>query len=260
MPFPSADRTVYRKNPLAEVICELRFPPILKIDVEHPAVFQEGIRVAYPLYEEQGTGLPANGIPPEVLALLSNNQAARQLTRRFVSADSVWRVTLGRESFAVSTRHYTRWEDFRRHLDEPLAVLARVYAPAFFVRVGLRYRNVIRRDRLNLQGRAWSELLRPHVAAEFGAPGVIEADVTHAAHEVRLALDRHESTVVLRHGLAKTRSSESVYSIDADFSRDTRTGVNDAGDVLDYFNERSRSLFRWCIQDVLHAAMEPMAP
>ena len=47
MPFPDAKRIIFRKNPLTEVVCQLRFPPILKIDAEVPANFQEAIRTEF---------------------------------------------------------------------------------------------------------------------------------------------------------------------------------------------------------------------
>ena len=49
MPFPEATRVIYHKNPLTDVICQLRFPPILKIDSEIPSLFQDTIREQYPL-------------------------------------------------------------------------------------------------------------------------------------------------------------------------------------------------------------------
>jgi uncharacterized protein (TIGR04255 family) len=262
MSIPAAPRTVYQKNPLTAVICELRFPPILKIDAEPPAVFQEAVRATYPLYRDEEAGVPAAaGVPPEVLAILSASGGGRQLRRRFASADNLWQVTLSRESLAITTKQYTRWEDFRTHMDRPIAVLSEVYNPSFFVRVGLRYRNVIRRKRLGLSDVRWSDLLRPHIAAELCGPGITEDEVPHAAHEIQLTLGQHQSTVVLRHGLARTQpGNELVYTIDADFSRQGKIGADDARDTLNYFNERSGSLFRWCIQDRLHTAMEPTEP
>ena len=44
MPFPVTKRIIYKKNPLVEVICQLRFPPILSIDTEIPARFQGAIK------------------------------------------------------------------------------------------------------------------------------------------------------------------------------------------------------------------------
>jgi len=51
MPFPDSKRAFYGKNPLEEVVCQLRFPPILRIEVETPAVFQDKVRQVFPLYK-----------------------------------------------------------------------------------------------------------------------------------------------------------------------------------------------------------------
>ena len=42
--FSNDERVIYAKRQLVEVICQLRFPEILKIDVSEPADFQERIR------------------------------------------------------------------------------------------------------------------------------------------------------------------------------------------------------------------------
>ena len=52
MPFPEVKRIIYKKNPLDKVICQLRFPTILKIEKEIPAEFQERIRKEFPNYSE----------------------------------------------------------------------------------------------------------------------------------------------------------------------------------------------------------------
>ena len=44
--FSYEDRCIYRRSPLIEVICQLRFPAILRIDAQAPAQFQEAIRGA----------------------------------------------------------------------------------------------------------------------------------------------------------------------------------------------------------------------
>ncbi|MCH7755956.1 TIGR04255 family protein, partial [candidate division KSB1 bacterium] len=53
MPFPEVKRVIYKKNPLDRVICQLRFSPILKIDAEIPAEFQDMIRADFPNYSEK---------------------------------------------------------------------------------------------------------------------------------------------------------------------------------------------------------------
>lgn len=55
MPFPDTQNFVYENNPLAKVVCQLQFPPILKIDTELPSMFQDSIRDEYSSYSELPT-------------------------------------------------------------------------------------------------------------------------------------------------------------------------------------------------------------
>lgn len=48
--FSDSERVHYAKAQLAEVVCQLRFPSILRIAAEEPADFQERIRATYPRY------------------------------------------------------------------------------------------------------------------------------------------------------------------------------------------------------------------
>ena len=48
--YSQDNRSIYGKNQLGEVICQLRFPEILIIGSEPPVAFQEAIRDEYPVY------------------------------------------------------------------------------------------------------------------------------------------------------------------------------------------------------------------
>lgn len=255
MPFPNPPRTVYQRNPLEEVICQLRFPPILRIDAEPAAAFQERIRVDYPLYEEQ----PIVGVelPPKLAQLINLSAAGGQVQREFSSQDQNWKITLTRDFLALTARSYERWEGYRGHLTAPLAVLEEEYEPAFYTRIGLRYKNVFRRSRLALDGVKWRELLSPHIAAELAVEQVL-ADVRHAAHQVAFAIGQFNATAQVRHGLTDD-DDEQCYTIDADFFTTDRTERANALSILDYFNEEARRLFHWCISERLHTALEPAA-
>lgn len=53
--FPSKPDIPLKKAPLMEVVCQVRFPPILRINTEEPSEFQEEIRDRFPKIEiEQG--------------------------------------------------------------------------------------------------------------------------------------------------------------------------------------------------------------
>ena len=58
MLFSDHPRTHYRTAPAHEVICQLRFPPILSINTTEPADFQEAIRTEFPSMSAARTRLP----------------------------------------------------------------------------------------------------------------------------------------------------------------------------------------------------------
>ena len=57
--FPSSPREIYEKAPLIQVVCQLRFPPVLRIESQIPADFQERIRARFPLFERNSPPLAA---------------------------------------------------------------------------------------------------------------------------------------------------------------------------------------------------------
>ena len=114
--FPPSPRVFYEKAPLIEVVSQLRFPPILKIQ-DQPAEFQECVRADFPLLETMSAfQFPAAGqLPSQVLQLLGS-QAGTALGYRFLSEDRTSVVTLMSDSLAYSTVKYTVWEEFREKL------------------------------------------------------------------------------------------------------------------------------------------------
>ena len=56
-------RCIYDMNPLAEVICQLRFPEILSIQANIPANFQEAIRHIFPKYAARAETIPGKNPP-----------------------------------------------------------------------------------------------------------------------------------------------------------------------------------------------------
>lgn len=261
MAFPATKRVVYQQNPLAEVIGQLRFPPILRIETEVPAAFQEQIRAKYPLLREGPSLTIPESVSNDLAKLVAANLSQVQRTsREFISADGKWKVSLTRDFLALTTTTYERWEEFRGRLQDLVESLVRVYAPPFYTRVGLRYKDVIERSSLGLLDRKWSQLLRGELLGALAARDLADDVVdTYQTLTVRLA-DERDSHVRLTHGLVIKEdpgNKEIGYLIDADFFTTQRVEVHDAFQVLDLFNRHSGRLFRWCIRDDLHHAMVP---
>lgn len=257
MSLPEVDRVIYEKNPLDEVICQVRFPTILKIEADLPAAFQERIRSRYPLYKTRPIGKLPAGLPEDLANLLAVDfpLLPSGKAHEFSSADKEWKVSLTKEFLALSCARYERWEAFKDHLREPLLALEEIYRPTFYSRIGLRYRDVIRRSVLGLD-MEWSELLQPWIAGIIAKPE-IAGQTQELSGEFVLRLLSH-GMVRVRHGLALDDArQEQCYLIDADFFDDAQTEPSHAFGKFDHLNRQSRYLFRWCIRDRLHQAMQP---
>src|SRR5205807_248863 len=111
--FPEAPRVIFRKKPPEEVICQLRFPTILRIGAEPPATFQERIRNDYPTFQETTGAELFAGLPPEVARLVRGELSfGSGKAYEFLSVDKRWTVRLDRDSLSLTTRDYERWEGF----------------------------------------------------------------------------------------------------------------------------------------------------
>ena len=265
MPFPDSPRVVYGKNPLHQVICQLRFPPILRIDSEIPAEYQEKIRQEYPIFQQQP--LQPEGLPPEEIlrtippgikeALFHSSKTAYD----FISEDELWTVRLTRDFLALTCRRYERWEQFQQHLTLPLETLLETYKPSFFSRIGLRYQNVIRPSMLGLEGTKWADLLSPYIACELASPEVATS-IQEAGHTIVVKLTDDRGVVRIQHGIVPPEDNgtgEAAYLIDNDFFVNQKIGTEkeNVWNILNQFKIRARRCFRWCITDRLHEAMEP---
>jgi uncharacterized protein (TIGR04255 family) len=257
--FPDSPRVIYARNPLVEVICQLRFARLLKIESELPVAFQEALRHDYPkLREVKSAGLPdpvanAIGIQPNVITS----------TFEFVDRDDIWKVSLTSTFLAISTVQYTRWEDFLARLRSVLDVLATVYGVSRFTRVGLRYRDLISPSQVGMKNQQWGKFVRPELLGEL-VDRDFEFAVKHASRQLVLSLDYDRASVRLSHGILKAEDEdanvESCYLIDADFYTEHETERADAENCLARFNGESGRLFRWCITRTLHDAMGPVEP
>ena len=261
MPFPKINRVLYNKNPLDQVICQLRFPPILKIDAEIPARFQDKIRTEFPNFSEttelrvEPAPLIKKQIPPDLLNQLLKSTHTKNY--EFSSDDGDWKINLTRTFIALTAKKYDRWENFKKKLEIPFNALIDIYSPNILSRVGLRYIDIFQRSNLGLGDIEWTELLQPYILGILGAP-----ELTHAIRNLEstyeIKLSDGESFVKINTKLVENvENSEICFMLDSDFYYDGKISIDDAKKKLDYFNQRASRLIQWSITDRLHQAMEP---
>ena len=258
MPFPISERVQYRHNPIRTVVCQLRFPTILKVEAFSPVEFQEAIRSVFPKFKKSsllsGVQIPAemeNAIPVEMKQFLSQEGGGVE----FSSLDDKKTVSLNNDSLSLTTSEYAGWEEFVGDFRGPLDALVQVYGPDTFTRIGLRYQNVILLSELELPGVKWSELINPQLAGVL-ADEVVGDSVDNCLQMVTFRLKDGTGYARIQHGLGTEENrQEEAYLIDCDFYVDQPQEVGNALNILGQFNQRSGHFFRWSIQKRLHEAM-----
>ena len=251
MLFSDRPRTQYPNHQLREVICQLRFPTILSINSTEPADFQEMIRDTFPQY------ICRKEMPPK---LPGANAAAQEpiSNYHFLSADSRWKLNLTRDFIALSTLQYAGWEDFARHLDRPLAAFIRLYKPAFFQRVGLRYLNIFSRHRLGLEDTSWAELFSPAYLGALAETDVREENILNSGCDLLLKLDSscqgkiHAGLGHLKlNAPGAPEDPELKFILDMDLSMQGSTPCTLAAAALETLHGHSTRLFEGAIRDPL---------
>jgi uncharacterized protein (TIGR04255 family) len=262
MLFSNRPRTVYDNAPVHEVICQFRFPAILSINNTDPADFQETIRDVFPRYAKR-----QENTPPQIVGLGGPNPQLQQhppvVNHNFLSADGLWKLNLTQNFIALSTLRYTEWEDFARQLDKPLAEFIAIYKPAYFERVGLRYVNILSRQKLGLEGTPWAELIAPAYAGPLCQPDVREEDLLSCATDLQLKLDSscqakvHAGPGRLKAGGPNAPQDPEVKFI---FDMDLSMGGGQlpctlSAGALETLHVHAKALFEGAVTDTLRDAM-----
>ena len=257
--FSKEERCSYHSHQLGEVICQLRFPEILKINAQAPVAFQEAVRHQFPRYAAN-----AETIAPKVIQTPQGLKLQTPPTinnHTFVSDDGAWRINLTSGFISLSCSHYTGWENFARQLDLPLAAFIQTYQPAFFQRIGLRYMNFISRAELGLDGVPFSELIAPAYLGILGDDGIVENDAIKSSvdaefrlHSGHMAKIHAGPGIVTRNGQT---DKEVKFIFDQDLYNSTETPVPQAAGVLEALHRCAYPIFRNAITEKLHNSLEP---
>lgn len=257
--FSKEPRCQYSKNQLADVICQLRFPEILTINANLPVEFQEAIRMQYPKYS---TSLEASA--PKISGIPGNLQLENQPSTKnyqFTSLDGNWRVNLTSTFVSLACTHYTNWETFAKNLDIPLAAFIKIYKPACFERIGLRYLNFISREKLDIQHIPFSQLFASPYLGLLCDQEVSEPTTHRSGVDAEISLPG--GCRVKLHagpGLVKQngqQQKEVKFIFDQDLYMTGNIPVNYSAGALETLHSHAFPIFRGAITDTLHEAMEP---
>lgn len=257
--FSNEERCLLQSNQLGEVLCQLRFPEILKIKTEIPSAFQELIREDYPQFSQRMEA-PMPSAP--------NAPVPRQPgtpNYQFASQDGVWRVNVTSTFISLACIKYTCWEDFAKRLDKPLAAFIQTYKPAYFERIGLRYLNFISRKDLALEDVPYRDLIQSQFLGPLACEDVPETTALRCSVDSELAI-RGGCKVKIHAGpgmiMRKTptgtqQEKEVRFIFDQDLYMNGNIPVNYSAGALQTLHSQAYSIFRGAITDTLFDAMDP---
>ena len=258
--FSDEARCLLKNNQLAEVICQLRFPEIMKIGSELPVDFQEQIRGDFPNFSQR-----LEPIAPNVPNAPAGKPGDRSINYQFVSADGVWRINLTSKFISLSCNRYSCWEEFAKHLDKPLVSFIQIYHPAYFDRIGLRYLNFISRKNLGLEGVPFRDLIQNQYLGPLSMEEVPESTAMRCSVDAELSL-RGGCKVKLHAGpgmiMRKTpqgtqQDKEVRFIFDQDLYMNGNIPVNYSAGALQTLHSQAYSVFRGALTDTLFDAMDP---
>ena len=132
------------------------------------------------------------------------------------------------------------------------------YPPPYLSRIGLHFRNLIRRSALGLTDQNWNQLLQNKWIGDLAWSGVAgDLKATHS--EVVMGLNGGDDLVCVRHGLVSITQpiQEMGYVIDHDFFVNGQFSMGEiAGKLADY-HQAAQRFFKLWMTDMLHQAMKP---
>lgn len=249
-------QVIYTNNPLAEVLLQIRFPKFLRLQKEDPSSFQERIISQYPHYsiDERFEVRPSSG---EAAA-----SVVEQKVHRFVSTDKYWRVSIASDFIAISTKEYEDWQSFKNRAYFCFDAFFKEYPIKLVTRLGLRYRNVIMRSKIGLDGKPWSSLINPILLGPMGEDGFQSVSFENANWSHRFTADEIDEVKVLFQGGLQVVEREQSYLLDCDtyLQKDTVIGDDKLDGEFESLHKFAGPLFRWAIEDELHESLGPKPP
>lgn len=128
------EKTQLNRNPLVEVVLELRYEPTEYVDYSLlMGLLYEKLRKKYPVFEDMKVpDFGVDNVPNQFNHLVKN---------RFYSEDKKKLYSMGRGIFSVNTLHYKSFDSFLKDVIEVLSFHKEVSGISKINRISLRYIN-----------------------------------------------------------------------------------------------------------------------
>lgn len=240
--FPDKPEIPLANPPLAEVVCQVRYPPILRIAKENPSELQERIRHRFPGFGVEqpfklqipglgSVGEPSAELPPRLF--------------RFKSTDEQTTASLAIDFCALSTNKYSHWLDFVDDLMVLHEAVVAIYQPAYATRIGLRYVNRFDRTNTGLDGmQEILALIRPELTSMLRSDGWSDPEEWLS----QLVLADGDAKLTIRTAL-DSEDGESFLLLDFDYYEHGKMELAGLKEHINRYHKVIYRAFRWCLLD-----------
>lgn len=256
-PFgPSVEEVPLPASPLVNVIAQVRFPAVMRIEADKGfvATFQEAIRQDYPILRAErqlGVMIGPAGVQP---------QDAGTLWRFETKDPDAWQVTLAPAFVSLSAKRYTRRSDFLARLTVVLHTLEGWLAPNVCDRIGVRYVDRVTGDPLSRLG----SLVRSEVLGVAGdALGLGNVEIVHALSDTLFQLEdatqlrgrwgRLPAGATYDPGIEPAREPSWMLDLDQSTSQAEDFDLAEISGKVALFCDRIYTFFRWAVTDAFLA-------
>ncbi len=240
--FPVVEDVHLSNAPVREVICQVRFPTILRIAHEEPVGFQECIRDRFPLLEaERRVVIETEGVKPGGRAKFPPS------VFRFRNREKTRMLSLASDFYALSFTDYEHWAGFADWLSHAAEAVREVYTIPYSTRIGLRYINVIDRgfgDFADFD--AVLDLFRDELTAMLRTDVIRSPEL--AMHRIEALADGDQFT--FRYGLIHEGTPpEPRFLLDFDHYAEGELSLDDLLSRCERYHRHIYNAFRWCIAE-----------
>ncbi len=258
MNFKEFERVEYKHNILFEVLFQARFPEILRILQEEPVEFQEILRKEG--YPELVSDIPA--LPNNMLSKELEDKISTAKVLHFFSEKRDWKVSLAQNFIALTCNgYYNNYKDFRERLEKVLLIFTGIYEPSYFIRTGLRHKNIANRTSLPHVKHSVEVFIPEYIFPELAT--FIAKDIEALQKIIQFNDGEMKANVV--HILSKVSgrfrqkqfANEKSYIIDIDCFLESKTKeIKNVLTKCDIFKRLNWNIFQWSITDALRETME----
>lgn len=249
--FPEVKEIKLKNPPISEVICQVKFPPILKIGKELPINFQDVVRPVFPGIDiEQGVQIQMGVSPAEEKPLID----ASPKIFRFKSPDGKQAVSLSIDFFALSSKQYTGWVDFSEKLSFVKSAFLKEFNPSFVSRIGLRFIN-----RFNLENVGADNFEEVLDLFRSDLTCLIRSNTWSDPVESlsQIVLSNENRKLVFRYGMRRENQNP-FFILDFDCFEEFQQDFSDISNKINEYHDVIYSAFRWCLKEKSLEKFQPV--